>query len=518
MFEEDVQNVSLDAILKKPKAKTRPGRVKKIETEPRQIVEDKKFEAVRPKPVSGTGFAFQNIVAKAGKPIYKKKKIWWTIAAIIILLVLGAGGYKAVILGQRVLENNSPFSFFTNFGQLISSNDNPLMGEENGKINILLLGIGGEGHEGGTLTDTIILASLRPGADKDSPGEVALFSIPRDFIVKLPDGLDYRKINSAYAYGNLKEPEVGAKWAREAVEEWTGEEIPYYAVIDFAGFEQAIDDVGGIDVYIENSFTDSSYPDNRFGYLPTLSFKEGLEHMNGERALQYVRSRHGTNGEGSDFARSKRQQKILSSFKEKITQLRISTSLGTISRLLDTFSSNFKTNLQPWEFKRLYNLSKDIPQKNILPLSLDYDSGLICNEIVEETGAAVITVCPGTTKLDVVEFAQNRFDFARTRKESPTIEFQNSTKVNFLAQRVSEALKQENFQISTTNFPGDEQFDLTIIYDLSRGQKSLTLSYLKEKLGAVVSEEYPYPEELSDPKPDFVIVLGQDTVAKFPSN
>ena len=101
--------------------------------------------------------------------------------------------------------------------------------------------------------------------------------------------------------------------------------IHYNVTINFEVFKQIVDTLGGIDVEIENTFTDSEYPiegkeddpviANRY---ETVTFTKGLEKMNGERALKYVRSRHGDGAEGTDFARSKRQQKVILAIKDKL--------------------------------------------------------------------------------------------------------------------------------------------------------------------------------------------------------
>ncbi|OGE80153.1 MAG: hypothetical protein A2826_01050 [Candidatus Doudnabacteria bacterium RIFCSPHIGHO2_01_FULL_43_23] len=510
MFEEDVQKSSIDSILQKRKG-TKPKKTKRPEPEkPKTVIE----EAFATDSDSPPAFNLSKKDNSKNK-FYKRKKFWWSLATIIVIAGVLWGGFWLFSMGKRIFQGSSPFSFFSSFGSLVTSDDTPLLGEDEGEINILLLGIGGAGHEGGTLADTIILASVHPGQD-DKPGEVSLLSVPRDFIVFLPAGYDYRKINSAYAYGELAGEGQGAQWMQDVIEDWTGLSVPYYAVIDFTGFEQVIDDLEGIEINVGNGFSDSSYPDNNYGYLPTITFEKGPQHMDGQRALQFVRSRYGTNGEGSDFARSRRQQQVLSAIKQKATELRISTNLGTVTKLLDTFADNFKTNMTPPELKKLYDLTKEISQENILPFALDYSTGIICNELVEETGAAVITVCPGNTKEDVRRVVADRFNISRTQKESPLIEFQNATKVNFLAQRAADELTSEFTETVTANYPGEDLLETSIIYDLSGGTKPLTLSFLTSKLSVPVLTDYPFIEALSDPKPDFVVVLGQDAAVKFP--
>src|SRR5207244_10638311 len=109
-----------------------------------------------------------------------------------------------------------------------------LKGEGNGRVNILLLGVGGAGHDGPNLSDTIMVVSIDPKTK-----DVAMLSIPRDLYVKIP-GHGYGKINAANVYGG---PTLAARTVANVI----GVPIHYYAVIDFSGFKQAVDSVGGGD-------------------------------------------------------------------------------------------------------------------------------------------------------------------------------------------------------------------------------------------------------------------------------
>ena len=146
------------------------------------------------------------------------------------------------------------FSLFSAIKHLVSSGDRDLEGEEEDRVNFLLLGIGGEGHDGPQLTDTIIFTSFRP-----SDGAVAMMSLPRDMTVPIPN-YGYRKVNHANAYGEMDNPGSGPELASQVIGDVLDEEINYYLRIDFKGFEEFVDAIGGVDVYIENGFTDSNYP------------------------------------------------------------------------------------------------------------------------------------------------------------------------------------------------------------------------------------------------------------------
>lgn len=217
-------------------------------------------------------------------------------------------------------------------GRLLLGGGSPLA-SSNGRTNVLLLGIGGGTHEGADLTDTILVVSL-----DTTKKTMAFISVPRDIWSEtLKD-----RINSAYHYGEEKQKGGGLLLAKVSVEDVIGIPIHYGMVIDFSGFQNLIDAVGGIDVNVPTAFTDTKYPKpgmenatcpgdptNACVY-ETVHFDAGVQHMDGARALIYARSRHAEGDEGSDFARSRRQQLIVVALKNKV--MRPLTWL-TISRI-----------------------------------------------------------------------------------------------------------------------------------------------------------------------------------------
>ncbi|MBX4191753.1 MAG: LCP family protein, partial [Candidatus Doudnabacteria bacterium] len=313
---------------------------------------------------------------------------------MILLVGIFFGGYYYLAKTNKIFTGDR--NIFRRLGDLLSSSDEPLKGEDQGLVNILLLGIGGADHDGGHLTDTIIVASLNTKTN-----EVVLTSIPRDFALTL-DKYGYNKINAAYAYAFRDDENNAGSAAIEVAEKITGFEIPYYAVIDFKGFVSAVDHVGGVDVVVDRTFTDETFP-NDFpydtkGYIAPVTFNKGPEHMNGQRALIFARSRYSQNAnEGSDFARSERQKKVLIAMKDKVLQLNL-TDVNTINNLLGDFTENFRTNMEPYELKRLGDLGKKLDSKNIYSLSLEPDGVLICSALVDpKTGKRVIVPPPVPT-------------------------------------------------------------------------------------------------------------------------
>jgi polyisoprenyl-teichoic acid--peptidoglycan teichoic acid transferase len=232
-----------------------------------------------------------------------------------------------VVIGSKFLGIVNQFTQSTGLSPVtiirLLFNHGANLKTDQGKTNLLLLGIGGGDHEGADLTDTMMVISL----DLENHS-VVMLSIPRDiWSDTLKD-----KINSAYHYGEEKKIGGGLTLAKVAVEDIIGIPIHYSMLIDFSGFKNIVDQAGGIDVKVNQSFTDEEYPvtgkenDECNGDLlfkcryQTVTFSEGLQHIDGERALIYVRSRHAEGDEGSDFARSRRQQDILVAFKTKFSK------------------------------------------------------------------------------------------------------------------------------------------------------------------------------------------------------
>jgi LCP family protein required for cell wall assembly len=173
--------------------------------------------------------------------------------------------------------------------------------------NMLILGSDSrDPHSlGGTRSDTIILAHLPKGR-----GSAQLISIPRDTWVHVPASKDGKqgnadaKINAAFAWG-------GVPLVVQTVESFTGVRIDHVAIIDFAGFKEIIDALGGVDIYVDHAFT-SHYSLNPNGIR---QFGQGWQHMDGAAALDYSRERHAF--ADGDFDRIKHQQQMIKAVLDK---------------------------------------------------------------------------------------------------------------------------------------------------------------------------------------------------------
>ncbi|HET8628863.1 MAG TPA: LCP family protein [Thermomicrobiales bacterium] len=231
------------------------------------------------------------------------------------------------------------------------------------RVNVLLLGFGGPGHDGAYLTDSIQIMSFDPVA-----GVATLISVPRDLWVYIPPyqgrGGYWGKINEAYTIGmgpvNTDDENIpyrvhdgGGTLASKVVAEVTGIPIDYWVSLDFVGFRQFIDALGGVDVNVDKAFTDTHYPNNDDAAIDasykTVHFDCGLQHMNGEQAIEYARSRYSPQ-DGSDFARSHRQQILMRAVKDRVFRL---DTIPKVLGLLDALEGHVHTSFSFTEAKDL---------------------------------------------------------------------------------------------------------------------------------------------------------------------
>ncbi len=452
----------------------------------------------------------------------KRKKI--TTYAIVFAVIILVFSGRIIMSSPSATEWMSGMSFFNKLRKLVPASEKKLTGEENDRINILLLGMGGKNHEGGLLTDTIILASLKP-----STKQVSLISIPRDLTAP---SSGWRKINTINAYAEQKTPGSGGSATTEAVTELLQEPITYFIRVDFAGFERIIDEIGGVEINVENSFDDYTYPiagreedPDYYSRFEHLHFDSGLQKMNGSTALKYARSRHAFGIEGSDFARAKRQQLLLEAVKEKLLSRQTLLNPSVLTKLVEEFNQDVSTNLNVWEIIRLWNITKDTQKNQIINKVLsDAPDGLLAPSTGED-GAYILIPRSGNFS-EIRNMVQTIFDSATptesTKIISPILEdtsvfVANGTWIDGLAGKTSLTLKDSNFKITGTGNAIERNYEQTVVYDLSSGEKNESLTVIKKLTGATQafnSPEWLEEYKTGENKSDFLLILGTDANKK----
>jgi LCP family protein required for cell wall assembly len=481
-----------------------------------------------------------------------------TLAIIVIIAATAGTVFSYQVDSTSDSTGSFPnISFISTLKHFVSSDERKLRGEENDRVNLLLMGIGGEGHDGPQLSDTIIFTSYRP-----SDGSLAMMSLPRDMTVPIP-GYGYRKVNHANAYGEMNEPGAGPTLASQVIGDVLDEEINYYVRVDFDGFAEFIDAIGGVDVYVDQSFSDYNYPTpgkeyDTCGFVEpaaetaqpettittnpgteitvqqtpestataepittqqppeettveqpkpvlgpdyscryeTLTFQEGWTHLDGITALKFSRSRHGNNGEGSDFARSKRQQKIILAAKDKILSASTILNPSRITKMMETLKANVATNLDVWEILRLAKELKDMNSSEITHHVIDAsESSPLYATVVN---GAYVLIPKNDDWSELQNITENIFtpdedltkSFVEASEEKPRfirVEIQNGTNVSGLAFKTSQLLDGQGFEVVKVGNAASRGYEHTVIYDLTNGQHTEELKALRDYLQADVT-------------------------------
>jgi LCP family protein required for cell wall assembly len=448
---------------------------------------------------------------KKQKRNFKKITFYFVLGALAIVLIWGVFLFlKLYSTGQKITIKNDS-SLGSALSSFISSENKTLRGEENGRINILLLGAAGKGKPGQNLTDTVMIASLDTKSNR-----VALLSLPRDLYVKIPDTKSYTKINSLYQYGLHNDQ--GADPIRKSVEEITGLEINYFAIVDFAGFTKVIDDLGGITVQNERDILDTRFPGPGYSY-ETFKLAKGSQHLDGATALKYVRERH--NDPDGDFGRAKRQQQVIQAVKNKAFSLGTFFNVFAVNNLLSDLGDNVKTDIAMDELESFIALSRKADTQNIVNVVADAwekDSLLKVSHTFFGSQRAFILVPRVGSYSEIHDLASNIFDLDAIRrrkseieKESAEISIINQSGEPALLVKIKTLLK-DKLKLKVISAENSKIVsDQTTVSDQTNGQKLFTLDELIKKLPATLSEEK------SDimTKADLTIRLGKDLIIPY---
>ena len=467
-----------------------------------------------------------NLLAKSEKGAYletsrqhyRKNRTKFIIKNVLFLFLL-------LFIASILLLSNIAANSESNFAQsvkknflinqishLISADTKTLKGEKDGQINLLILGMGGYGHDGALLTDTIIVLSYNY-----ETGETSLVSMPRDFLTKTGEN-QYQKINYLYTAGEYIENETGISYSKKIISQNIGLPIHYGIAIDFFGFEEIVDALGGVNVYIENSFTDYNYP-TKDHKIKTVSFEKGYQHLDGARALEFARSRHGIVGEGngfeaSDYARSERQFKIIEAIKNKIISFSTLTNPNKVIKLFQILNKYIKTDIEGWEAIRFVEILKSMDQDKIFNKVLnDAPDNLLRSATSTLDGAFILT--PKNNDYGIIKsFFRNIFKIDKIDKEQAVIQILNGTTQTGLASLKSQTLLNHGLSVARIGNAPNQNTTTTVIYDISNNKKPESLQKIQECIYGVRSNILPneLKEYIFQDNLDFLIILGKDQI------
>lgn len=448
---------------------------------------------------------------KMFKFFLKTFSVLFIFSAVLALLF----SYKVISLSRDIFQNEKKSSLFFNLKRLILADDKKIKGENEGRTNILLLGIGGEGHEGAMLTDTIMIVSIKFNSQEK---EVVLISIPRDLAIPYDKTSEF-KINNLYAHEIEKtnDTKKAGETTANIISKIVGVPIHYYIRIDFEGFKKIIDSLGGIEIEVKNSFFDKFYPTENFGYQ-TIYFEKGKQIMDGEKTLQYVRSRHGQvidgeNDEASDFARAKRQQQALEAIKDKSFSVYTVFNPKRVYNILEALGDHVRTNLEPGEMLRLFDIALKIEKNKIRNEVIDNSNNGLLYASTSSYGAYILL--PKNNDFSLIQnFVQNIFNLKSDELEAIKIIILNGTKIPNLAKKYAEILKTENYNIVFFGNNASSDYEKTVIYNKVKHSFPYTLKTLRDRFSANIAlglpKEIKENPEIAKLDWDMIIVLGEN--------
>jgi LCP family protein required for cell wall assembly len=338
---------------------------------------------------------------KTVKKSNKFNKFFTNVLLTITVLFLCTGGYfvyTAATTSSTIFdaENNtvecsdwmcSAKQGFARAAQVLSP-DIAIKGQERGRTNFLILGL--DATPGGGLSDTIMIASYFHQEKK-----VVTVNVPRDFLVQYKTidqssgvlGNTNIKINEVYRSAIQRGLNGGRELSNFISKEF-GIPVDYWITANFDAVEKTVEAIGGIDINVENSFTDCEYPNNDYsGLLPCQTFVKGNQKMDSVKALIYARSRKGDNGEGSDFARGRRQSAVIAAILQKIKSQNLFATIGNLNSLFSVLGNNVKTSMNISELKSLLSNLRGVDLKNNYNKVIwSVGNGFLCDQTTQDYG------------------------------------------------------------------------------------------------------------------------------------
>ncbi len=353
-------------------------------------------------------------------------------------------------------------------------------------VNVLVLGVDAGNLEDATgnspkRSDTIMLIRYIP-----QTREVYMLSIPRD--TRIYANGKYMKINAVNAIG-------GPKLAISTIEDMLNVDINYFVSIDYEGFRECIDAIGGVDVTIEH---DMDYDAQDI----SIHFKAGENvHLDGELAEKYVRWRKNNDGTGyamGDLGRIQTQQGFLLTIADK---LKSPSTILKLPNIVNTASKYVETNLSPWKMVKYFFKVKGIAKEDIHNETLagtpEYIGGISYYLWDKEDSKEYLSNFRGNKNIKDEEKVE-------VDRSKVNVTILNSTSVNGLAKSYKDKLKALGYNVvKVDNYSGE----LSVTQINTDGTKGYGQTVLDD-LGFGAVTENGKIENGSN----VVIILGRDSV------
>lgn len=428
------------------------------------------------------------------------EKAQQTLIKVLAIMLLGA---LLFVSGKKLFDTLSTTRLV---GLLSSVAGKDLLTDTKGHTNILLLGAGGEGHEGKDLTDTIIVASL------DSRGKRAsLLSIPRDLYVD--SALGKGRVNQLYEKGKSKwGPSESLNFTRTTIEKILAIPIQYAMNIDFEAFEQVVDALGGVEIFVEETINDPFYPRAGTYAYELFYLPKGLQHLDGKTALKYARSRKTT----SDFDRSKRQHTLIQALLQRTKEQNAFARKRFLQQLYDSVKDHLTTNISFREMLSLSQVTAQWNSYNLIALTLNDEpthlGGFLYTPLRELYGGAFVLLPAGDSFEYIQQLGELLF-YGPTDLPTTSIAILNGTNSHGLAAKVRAIL--HRFGINNITIGNARARDLasTAWYIGNQELKETVTALAKIFPGTISSplpEIYQTQEEFKQIK--IVLELGKNSL------
>ena len=380
-----------------------------------------------------------------------------------------------------------------------------------GRLNILAVGVDAREGDGSSFnTDTLIVVSIDPETK-----QVAMFQVPRD-MVDIPVPANARslwgsvyggKVNSWYNQNRNRtdlwrggSPTTrGFNALKSLLGELYGLDIRYYVKVDFQGFRDAVNTIGGIHINVQMPVYESLYPSGE-GALTRLYIPAGPQHMTGPEALQYARSRH----RSTDFDRGRRQQRVLVSLKE---QMSVQAILANLDQLITDVGKSVKTDIPPSELPKMLALADGVDTRNIR--SYVFSPFLYADEFLNSSRGYIITPNVPRIRRAVTEaFSVSAEVIAqrdRLGEEQARVWVYDASGRAGMSSRTAEYLAYNGLNASAPNKRVDERLASTRIevYNGAEADMAETIKYLERVYDTTV-----VPVDDPSVSVDFVVTLG----------
>jgi LCP family protein required for cell wall assembly len=405
--------------------------------------------------------------------------------------------------------------------------------KNNERVTMLYMGYSDPGRDAAYLTDTVLVLSYDPQTQT-----VTQFNVPRDLYVSVPllaggkttkakmNGVfstimgwekpTQDELDSKYRWTNkAQQHEAAANLVANTVQNVLGFKVDYWMTMNFYAFKSLIDRMGGVTVCVDRAFVDNTYPRNDDDKVDagviTVRFEKGCQLMDGNKAIQFARSRNSKSEEGGDFARSARQMKVISAIKDEILKKNlVGNALGYMDALQDTL----RVSLPLDEMASVAAFFNSDDGKKIIKdikFAPEIMTGNNFLRDVDKGGTIGYALVPreGEDKYTNIQaWVQNSFKHSNLRRENVRIQVLNATGIKDREEPLTEFFTEEGFrQADSEPVPVE---DATFLIDYTGGAATAHLERLKGYLPDLKVTTSSVAKKPYENAPDLMLYIGKD--------